>query len=159
MKFIKTFESYNSGDYEKFINEWTDFIGEEISIEEYNVLRNDVISQSSKPIYRTIMVDDQWIETFNEKTTIHLGVFWTTDNTVAKNWQPMDSYDDRFESKGNNKIILQATVTLDSVDIHASIAQNFISSESEIRLIENSIVTVVGINISYLYISNKTFLA
>jgi hypothetical protein len=157
-------------EFEKFINEWSDFI---LNLSDYKEtelkeLYKDGINHikhilnNNEFIYRGMAVNDKWLEYFKKNNLIKLGRFWSFDKSVSKSFLiSPDVYDVEFgKFKGENKVFITAkTPNYNTIDINPTIAHNIVSSESELRLLNGATIEIVSININgnELDLSDKKF--
>lgn len=155
MKYINTFKIYESlNTFDKFYDNWSDFVlniqqdwsKEDLKQHFYEMLEY-VKKIPGQDMYRSIFVDTKWITDFKHKKVIRVGKFWTTDKSIARNWNPSDNYDFDYKSIGENVVLLSATIPdIRNIDINATIAHNIVLSEGEVRILENTPIKVTSIN-------------
>lgn len=173
-KFIKDFQNFNTTPINKgfknFEKNWSDFLynilgeyNQEELEEEYEMCLRDINKLIIKQplIYRKILVNQEWLETFESQNEIHTGLYWTLNKSIAKNWMGTDIYDNRFEkSVGKISILLTANFPKpEHIDIDATIAHWIVSGEEEVRLEENSPINLYSIEYknNLLPIKDKVF--
>lgn len=146
MKYIRLYESYN--EFNEFEDKWLGFILDvegdyniEFLEDDYNSVLKEIKSLifNKTKIYRKVIGD---LDMNN------IGVFWTSNRAIARNWNPGGLYDDRFKFKSNNsKYLIEAIIpNLEYVDLLPTIAHRIVSSEDEIRIKPESPIEVLKIN-------------
>lgn len=133
------------GNYEYFLDVWGDHFSELPDEDDYQAERRRLLRHKSFAVYRGFSVAPDWLSTLNANT--QLGCYWSTDWVIAEEFaNAKTGYDDRFASPEEGsptiKMILCGKVHVGDVDIDASVASTFATSEQEIRVIEGRMIDV-----------------
>jgi hypothetical protein len=143
---------FNDKDEIQNSDDFFNFIKSDLTSYYENFMDNiyDIISNNTLKIYRSITVDDDWLDNFIIDNR-NIGIYWSFDENAAE---------PHWGEYGKNEVIFEALINENEIDWKTTIELNVnptYSDEKEIRLFENTELNIISIKFNDEYIDMSKF--